>query len=81
MDAVKRDGDLNMYKNTHQNLVLTHLKQGRTISQAEAVQLFNCYCLSSVIHRLRNTGYDIVTHYEPNLVNKGNHARYEYNER
>lgn len=70
-----------MDRATQHNQILTHLKQGRTISQAEAIQLFNCYCLSSVISRLRKAGHDIVTHYEPNLVNKGTHARYEYKKR
>ncbi|WP_374253431.1 helix-turn-helix domain-containing protein [Acinetobacter brisouii] len=70
-----------MDKNTQYDQILTHLKQSKTISQAEAIQLFNCYCLSSVISRLRKAGHDIVTHYEPNKVNKGNHARYAYKER
>ncbi|KAB1858222.1 MULTISPECIES: helix-turn-helix domain-containing protein [Acinetobacter] len=67
-----------MNQSTQYNQILAHLKQSKTITQAEAIQLFNCYCLSSVISRLRKAGHDIVTHYEPNLVNKGTHARYEY---
>lgn len=62
----------------HQNQVLTHLKSGKTISQAEAIQLFNCYRLSAVINRLRNAGYAIVTYREPNHLTTGTHARYEY---
>ncbi len=64
----------------HQTQVLAHLKQGKTLSQAEAIQNFDCYRLSAVIQRLRLAGYDIVTHQEPNLNNKGSHARYELNE-
>lgn len=57
--------------------ILSHLKQGKTISQAEAIQYFDCYRLSSVIQRLRCAGYDIVTHYERNNSGIGRHARYE----
>jgi hypothetical protein len=52
--------------NTQLKQVLAHLKQGKTISQAEAIDLFNCYRLSAIIQRLRNAGYDIVTHNERN---------------
>ncbi|QOW47787.1 MULTISPECIES: helix-turn-helix domain-containing protein [Acinetobacter] len=61
----------------HQTQVLDHLKQGKTLSQAEAINLFNCYRLSAVIQRLRRSGCDIVTHQEPNLNRDGYHARYE----
>lgn len=64
----------------HQTQVLNHLKQGKTLSQAEAINQFDCYRLSAIIQRLRNAGYDIVTHQEPNLNNKGTHARYELKE-
>lgn len=65
---------------THQTQVLDHLKKGRTISPVEAINLFNCYRLSAVINRLRNVGYDIATHNEPNLNGRGTHARYELKE-
>ena len=57
--------------------ILSHMKQDKTISQAEAIQYFDCYRLSSVIQRLRCAGYDIVTHYERNNSGIGRHARYE----
>lgn len=63
--------------NTQLQQVLDHLKQGETISQAEALDLFGYYRLSAIIQHLRNTGYDIVT---DNICNKsgfGRHARYE----
>jgi biotin operon repressor len=50
--------------------VLAHLKQGNTISQAEAINNFNCYRLSAVIKQLRNQGYEIMTRLEPNLKSK-----------
>lgn len=64
----------------HQTQVLAHLKQGRTLSPVEAISLFNCYRLSAVIKRLRNSGHNIITHGEPNLNGRGTHARYELNE-
>ena len=66
--------------NTHQTQVLDHLKQGRTISQAEAIRYFDCYRLSAVICRLRKAGYEITKHDERNQNNKGTHARYELKE-
>ena len=64
----------------HQTQVLAHLKNGQTLSQAEAIHHFDCYRLSAVVERLRKQGYNIVTHNEPNLNGKGTHARYELNE-
>ena len=66
--------------NTQLKQVLAHLKQGNTISQAEAIDLFNCYRLSAIIQRLRNAGYDIVTHNEKNLNSKGTPTRYKLKE-
>lgn len=61
-------------------LILNHLKQGHTLSQAEAINLFMCYRLSAIIKSLRNDGYDIVTHKVKNLLNHASHARYELKE-
>lgn len=61
----------------HQTQVLAHLKQGKTLSQAEAINYYDCYRLSAVIERLRKQGYNIVTYKEANTKNKGSHARYE----
>ena len=66
--------------NTQLNQVLSHLKQGRSITQIDAIRLFNCYRLSAIIEKLRRQGCDIVTYNEPNLNNKGTHARYELKE-
>jgi len=64
----------------HQSQVLAHLKSGKTLSQAEAIQHFDCFRLSAVVERLRKQGYGIVTHVEPNVNGKGTHARYELEE-
>ena len=65
---------------TRVNQVLDHLKQGRTLTQADAIELFQCYRLSSIIHVLRNQGFDIATYNERNTRRKGTHARYELKE-
>ena len=58
--------------------ILIHLKQGKTITSLEAQNLFYCFRLSAVIHRLRKEGHEIVTHRELNYLSKGSHARYEF---
>lgn len=58
-------------------LVLNHLEQGKSLTQAEAITLFNSFRLSSIIHCLRNAGHNIVTHWERNDLKPGHHARYE----
>ncbi|MFX5752051.1 helix-turn-helix domain-containing protein, partial [Acinetobacter baumannii] len=35
----------------HQTVILDYLKQGKTLSQAEAIELCDCYRLSAVIQR------------------------------
>ena len=64
-------------KTNIKTLVLNHLEQGESLTQAEAITLFNSFRLSSIIHSLRNAGYDIATHWERNYLNPGSHARYE----
>tara|TARA_R100001460_G_scaffold41330_7_gene76949 strand:+ start:3498 stop:3704 length:207 start_codon:yes stop_codon:yes gene_type:complete len=42
--------------------ILEHLKKGQTITPLEALELFGCFRLSAVIHRLR-FDYEINTNY------------------
>lgn len=63
----------------HQHQVLAYLQQGKSLTQAQAIKLFNCYRLSAVVNRLRKLGYSVITHKEANTKNKGSHARYELN--
>lgn len=63
----------------HQTQVLTHLKTGKTLLQAEAIYHFDCYCPSAVVERLRKQGHNIMMHQESNLNKKGTHARDELN--
>ena len=67
-----------MTNNTQFQQVLDHLKQFKTITQLDAINHFNCLRLSAIIQRLRNAGYDIVTHRERNSKRTGTYARYEY---
>jgi prophage antirepressor-like protein len=63
--------------NTQVEKVLSHLEQGRSITQVEAIRLFKCYRLSAIIKHLRNQGCEIVTYNERNSSGTGTHARYE----
>lgn len=63
--------------NTQLEQILEHLKQGKSITPIEALELYGCFRLSAVIKRLRNAGHDIVTHHERNSSGIGSHARYE----
>ena len=52
--------------------ILDYLKRGLTITGVEALELFRCYRLSSVIHRLRHQhGYQI------DNISKVKHAIYK----
>lgn len=66
--------------NTQYTHVLTHLKQGRSITQVESIRLYKCYRLSAIIEKLRKQGFEIVSHRERNSSGKGTHARYELKE-
>lgn len=64
-------------KPSQKQLILEHLLSGRSITQAEAAKLYNCWRLADVIHRLkRDDGYKILTLDEPNRQRPGTHARY-----
>ncbi|WOE31017.1 MULTISPECIES: helix-turn-helix domain-containing protein [unclassified Acinetobacter] len=63
--------------NTQVTQVLEHLKQGRSITQVDAIRLYKCYRLSAIIKRLRNQGHEILTYNERNNSGTGTHARYE----
>ncbi len=63
--------------NTQLEQILEHLKQGKSITPIEALELYGCFRLSAIILKLRRQGCDIVTHHERNSNNSGTHARYE----
>jgi hypothetical protein len=41
--------------------IRTHLATGRSITALEAISLYSCFRLASVIHDLRRSGYKIST--------------------
>lgn len=41
--------------------ILAHLKSGRPITSMDAIELYGCTRLASVVHRLRKNGYNITT--------------------
>jgi hypothetical protein len=47
---------------THNDLILQHLEQGRTITAIEALVLFGCFRLAARIKELRDAGHNIVTY-------------------
>ena len=58
---------------TQDNRILEHLKKGQTITALEALELFGCFRLSAVIHRLREN-HEIDT----NFVTKNKKTFAEY---
>lgn len=69
-----------MNKQTNKQLsqrqrVLGHLLSGRSLTPIESLQNFGCYRLSSVIHKLRNNGYNIKT-----TMVDGKYAKYKIND-
>jgi len=48
-------------KKTQTSDILQHLKDGRRLTQKEAIQEYGAYRLSSIIHSLRRQGHDIMS--------------------
>ena len=56
------------------NLILKHLKKGKTLTPLQALRLFDCWALSSRISNLKADGHNIKTEM---ITNKGKtFARY-----
>ncbi|AXI04357.1 helix-turn-helix domain-containing protein [Aquirhabdus parva] len=54
--------------------ILQALKNGESITQAEAIPRFSCYRLAARINELRAAGHKIVTQHE--RINGGSFGRY-----
>lgn len=66
-----------MKKNTKLFQVLNHLKQRKTLTQRESVELFNDYRLSAKIHVLiHDYNYNITCKMLPFVDCNGNKSRY-----
>ena len=48
-------------KKTQTSDILQHLKDGRKLTQKEAINEYGAYRLSGIIHSLRKQGYDIIS--------------------
>jgi hypothetical protein len=48
-------------KATQTSDILQHLKDGRRLTQKEAINMYGAYRLSSIIYGLRKQGHDIVS--------------------
>ena len=46
-------------KKTQTSDILKHLKEGRRLTQKEAINQYGAYRLSAIIHSLRKQGHDI----------------------
>ena len=67
-----------MKKMSKKEKVLLYMKTYGSITQKDAIDLFNAYRLSAIIHDLKHKdGYDITT----KLEGKSNHGRYTLNEK
>lgn len=42
------------------DMVLSYLKRGKTLTALQALNKFGCFRLAARVHDLRNSGYDIV---------------------
>ena len=58
---------------TQDDEILQYLSLGHTLSQKDAIEIFGCYRLSAVVHRLRELGHNI-----ENISNK-RYAIYKLN--
>ena len=56
--------------------IYDYMQKGNGITQADAIELFQCYRLGARIKDLRDSGHDIRTHLEDNATRPGKHARY-----
>jgi len=58
------------------NLILKHLKKGKTLTPLQALRLFDCWALSSRISNLKSEGHKIKT--EMVTKNGKTFARYSF---
>ena len=61
---------------TQKETILQHLLGGKSITQRKAFAYFSITRLSSIIHLLRNQGFDIISQREPNHNLRGSYVRY-----
>lgn len=65
-----------MQEESQKHIVLKHLKEHGSLTQKEAIELYEIYRLASRISELRRMGLEIQTIMVDNLRNSGRHAKY-----
>lgn len=65
-----------MEKSRQKRNVLYHLQQYKKITSLTAIQMYGITRLASVIHRLRQEGYDIETERDYSLNRYGDNVNY-----
>ncbi len=60
-----------MEKKTQTDQIFDHLSAGHSLTPQQALQMFGCFRLAAIVHRLRKRGYEIL-----NLTPDGKHATY-----
>lgn len=68
-----------MKRVTQRQKIETHLTEKGWITSAQAIFMFGCTRLASVIHGLRRRGWDIETVMLPTSDGYGKYARYNNN--
>ena len=58
------------------SLILGHLQSGKDITPLEALSLYGCYRLGSVIFKLKDEGYNIVSKIERYIKDTGGRGSY-----
>jgi len=58
------------------DLILEHLKSGKSITPLEALKLFGCFRLSGRILELKRDGHDIITNMVKNYDTGKTYAEY-----
>jgi hypothetical protein len=53
-----------------------HLEKGKSITPLQALMLFSCFRLASVVNRLKSEGMDIVCNIYTDYSEQGNTKRY-----
>ena len=59
-----------MAKVSQKKRILEYLKQGKSVTPIDALNLCGCFRLADVVFRLKKDGYDITTKMVPNTNGK-----------
>ena len=68
-----------MAKVSQKKRILEYLKQGKSVTPIDALNLCGCFRLADVVFRLKKDGYDITTKMVPNTSGKL-YASYKLND-